>query len=93
MLAAAVFTGGEVDSPSRNLARYISWMADRYNPEFGCHGCLSFRRDLVVAGIIVRFNDVGLSGCTSIMETNEHYDRQHIKTYAQRRRTPFRRYY
>ncbi|NVK23514.1 MAG: M28 family peptidase, partial [Gammaproteobacteria bacterium] len=23
------FTGGEVDSPSRNLARYIDWMADR----------------------------------------------------------------
>ena len=69
------FTGGEVDSPSRNLARYISWMADRYIPNLDV--MVVYRLDRFGRGGHHRpFNDVGFPG-VRIMETNEHYDRQH----------------
>ena len=69
------FTGGEVDSPSRNLARYIDLMADRYIPNLDT--MVVYRLDRFGRGGHHRpFNDLGFPG-VRIMETNEHYDRQH----------------
>lgn len=69
------FTGGEVDSPSRNLARYIDRMADRYIPNLDT--MVIYRLDRFRRGGHHRpFNDLGYPG-VRIMETNEHYDRQH----------------
>lgn len=69
------FTGGEVDSPSRNLARYIDWIADRYIPNLDT--MMVYRLDRFARGGHHRpFNAVGFPG-VRIMETNEHYDRQH----------------
>ena len=69
------FSGGEVDSPSRNLARYIDVMADRYIPNLDV--MMVYRLDRFGRGGHHRpFNDAGFPG-VRIMETNEHYDRQH----------------
>ena len=69
------FTGGEVDSPSRNLARYISKMADMYIPNLDM--MMVYRLDRFGRGGHHRpFNKVGIPA-VRIMETNEHYDRQH----------------
>ena len=69
------FTGGEVDSPSRNLARYIDRMADRYIRNLDT--MMVYRLDRFRRGGHHRpFNDAGWPG-VRIMETNEHYDRQH----------------
>lgn len=69
------FTGGEVDSPSRNLARYIDRMADRYIPNLDT--MMIYRLDRFRRGGHHRpFNEAGFPG-VRIMETNEHYDRQH----------------
>lgn len=69
------FTGGEVDSPSRNLARYIDWMADRYIPNLDT--MVIYRLDRFGRGGHHRpFNDLGYPG-VRIMETNENYHRQH----------------
>lgn len=69
------FTGGEVDSPSRNLARYIDLMADKYIPNLDV--MMVYRLDRFGRGGHHRpFNAVGIPG-VRIMETNEHYDRQH----------------
>jgi len=69
------FTGGEVDSPSRNLARYIDRMADQYIPNLDV--MMVYRLDRFGRGGHHRpFNDMGYPG-VRIMETNEHYDRQH----------------
>ena len=69
------FTGGEVDSPSRNLARYIDRMADRYVPNLDV--MMVYRLDRFGRGGHHRpFNDVG-APAVRVMETNEHYDRQH----------------
>jgi hypothetical protein len=69
------FTGGEVDSPSRNLARYIDLMADRYIENLDT--MVVYRLDRFRRGGHHRpFNDLGFPG-VRIMETNEHYDRQH----------------
>ncbi|MBU2879597.1 M28 family peptidase [Aliiglaciecola lipolytica] len=69
------FTGGEVDSPSRNLARYIDWMADRYIPNLDT--MVIYRLDRFARGGHHRpFNDLGYPG-VRIMETNENYHRQH----------------
>ncbi|MEO9969803.1 MAG: M28 family peptidase [Hyphomonadaceae bacterium] len=69
------FTGGEVDSPSRNLARYIDRMADKYIPNLDI--MMVYRLDRFGRGGHHRpFNAVGIPG-VRIMETNEHYDRQH----------------
>lgn len=69
------FTGGEVDSPSRNLARYIDFMADRYIDNLDT--MVVYRLDRFRRGGHHRpFNDLGYPG-VRIMETNEHYDRQH----------------
>jgi Zn-dependent M28 family amino/carboxypeptidase len=68
------FTGGEVDSPSRNLARYVHRMA-RYVPNLDMK--MIYRLDRFGRGGHHRpFNEAGFPG-VRIMETNEHYDRQH----------------
>lgn len=69
------FTGGEVDSPSRNLARYIDRMADQYLTNLDV--MMVYRLDRYRRGGHHRpFNDAGMPG-VRIMETHEHYDRQH----------------
>jgi len=69
------FTGGEVDSPSRNLARYVKSMADQYMTNLDV--MMVYRLDRYRRGGHHRpFNDVGMPG-VRIMETHEHYDRQH----------------
>ena len=69
------FTGGEVDSPSRNLARYIKKLGENYlyNTEI----MMVYRLDRFGRGGHHRpFNEAGIPG-VRIMETWEHYDRQH----------------
>jgi Zn-dependent M28 family amino/carboxypeptidase len=69
------FQGGEVDSPSRNLARFIDRVADQYIPNLDT--MLVYRLDRFRRGGHHRpFNDVGMPG-VRIMEVHEHYDRQH----------------
>ncbi|WP_420794510.1 M28 family metallopeptidase [Thalassomonas haliotis] len=69
------FTGGEVDSPSRNIARYIDKLADDYIPNLDV--MMVYRLDRFGRGGHHRpFNEVGFPG-VRIMETNEDYDRQH----------------
>jgi len=69
------FTGGEVDSPSRNLARYIKRVGEQYVPNLDV--MMVYRLDRFGRGGHHRpFNDLGYPG-VRIMETNEHYDRQH----------------
>ncbi len=69
------FTGGEVDSPSRNLARYIKAQADQYMTNLDV--MLVYRLDRFRRGGHHRpFNVAGIPGIR-IMETHEHYDRQH----------------
>lgn len=68
------FTGGEVDSASRNLARYIKEQA-RHVPDLEV--MLVYRLDRFGRGGHHRpFNDVGFPA-VRVMETHEHYDRQH----------------
>ncbi|MCU7554488.1 M28 family metallopeptidase [Alteromonas sp. ASW11-19] len=69
------FTGGEVDSPSRNLARYIDRIADEFIPNLDT--MVIYRLDRYGRGGHHRpFNDLGYPGIR-IMETNENYNRQH----------------
>ena len=69
------FTGGEVDSPSRNLARYVDRMADMYVPNLDV--MMIYRLDRFGRGGHHRpFNDVGYPA-VRIMEANEDYRRQH----------------
>lgn len=68
------YTGGEVDSPSRNLARYIERMATHV-PNLDV--MMVYRLDRFGRGGHHRpFNDAGFPA-VRVMETNEHYDRQH----------------
>ncbi len=69
------FTGGEVDSPSRNLARYIDRLADGYVPNLDV--MVVYRLDRFGRGGHHRpFNDLGFPA-VRIMEANEDYRRQH----------------
>ncbi len=69
------FRGGEVDSPSRNLARYVKTMADQYMTNLDV--MMVYRLDRFGRGGHHRpFNAVGIPG-VRIMEVHEHYDRQH----------------
>jgi hypothetical protein len=69
------FTGGEVDSPSRNLGRYVDSMADAFIPNLDV--MMIYRLDRFGRGGHHRpFNDAGYPA-VRIMETNEHYQRQH----------------
>lgn len=78
------FTGGEVDSPSRQIARMVDRTADQYIPNLDV--MMVYRLDRFGRGGHHRpFNEVGIPG-VRIMETNEHYDRQHqdIRTEGDR---------
>lgn len=69
------FRGGEVDSPSRNVARYVDRMADLYVPNLDI--MMIYRLDRFGRGGHHRpFNDVGFPA-VRIMEANEDYRRQH----------------
>jgi hypothetical protein len=69
------YSGGEVDSPSRNIARYVDRMADEFVPNLDV--MMIYRLDRFGRGGHHRpFNEAGIPG-VRIMETNEHYDRQH----------------
>ncbi|MCF6219601.1 MAG: M28 family metallopeptidase [Robiginitomaculum sp.] len=69
------FRGGEVDSPSRNLARYVKAMGDQYMTNLDV--MMVYRLDRFGRGGHHRpFNAVGIPG-VRIMEVHEHYDRQH----------------
>jgi hypothetical protein len=68
-------TGGEVDGISRQLARYVDRMADRYVP--GLDVWMIYRLDRFGRGGHHRpFADLGYPA-VRIMETHENYDRQH----------------
>ena len=69
------YSGGEVDSPSRNIARYVDRMADEFIPNLDV--MMIYRLDRFGRGGHHRpFNEVGMPG-VRIMETHEHYHRQH----------------
>lgn len=69
------FTGGEVDSPSRNVARYVDKMADKYIQNLDV--MMIYRLDRFGRGGHHRpFNAVGFPA-VRIMETNENYNMQH----------------
>ncbi len=67
--------GGEVDSASRNIARYVDEMADRYIPNLDI--MMIYRLDRFGRGGHHRpFNEAGFPA-VRIMETNENYTQQH----------------
>ena len=69
------FQGGEVDSASRNIARYVDEMADRYIPNLDV--MMIYRLDRFGRGGHHRpFNEAGFPA-VRIMETNENYTQQH----------------
>ena len=69
------FYGGEVDGPSRQLARYIHSMTNRYMTNL--KAVMIYRLDRFGRGGHHRpFNDEGFPG-VRIMETHENYVRQH----------------
>lgn len=69
------FQGGEIDSASRNLARFIDDLADRYITNLDV--MMVYRLDRFGRGGHHRpFNEVGFPA-VRIMETNENYNWQH----------------
>lgn len=69
------FYGGEVDGPSRQLARYIDRITDDYMTNLDA--IMIYRLDRFGRGGHHRpFNDEGFTG-VRIMETHENYNRQH----------------
>jgi Zn-dependent M28 family amino/carboxypeptidase len=67
--------GGEVDGVSRQLARYVDRMTEMYIDNL--NAMMIYRLDRFGRGGHHRpFNDAGFPGIR-IMETHEHYDRQH----------------
>jgi len=69
------FYGGEVDGPSRQLARYIHQMTSNFMPEMNPQ--MIYRLDRFGRGGHHRpFNDEGYAA-VRIMESHENYDRQH----------------
>jgi Zn-dependent M28 family amino/carboxypeptidase len=67
--------GGEVDGPSRQIARYVDRIADLYFPNLDA--MMIYRLDRFGRGGHHRpFNDLGFPG-VRIMETHENYNRQH----------------
>ncbi len=69
------FTGGEVDSASRNVARYIDQLSDQYMTNLDV--MMVYRLDRYRRGGHHRpFNQEGFPG-VRLMEVHEHYDRQH----------------
>jgi Zn-dependent M28 family amino/carboxypeptidase len=69
------YHGGEVDSPSRNLARYIDRVADTYLPDFRVH--MIYRTDRYSrGGDQVPFLEAGYPA-VRVTEAHENYTRQH----------------
>jgi len=69
------FYGGEVDGPSRQLARYIDKITDAYMTNLDA--IMIYRLDRFGRGGHHRpFNDAGFTG-VRIMETHENYNEQH----------------
>lgn len=69
------YQGGEVDSASRNIARYVDRMADLYIPNLDV--MMVYRLDRFGRGGHHRpFNEAGFPA-VRIMETNENYTQQH----------------
>ena len=68
-------TGGENDSASRQLARFIKETADLYSPKFGVQ--MVYRRDRYLrGGDHIPFVERGFSA-VRFTEPNEDYDHQH----------------
>jgi len=73
--SAMRYYGGEVDGPSRQLARYIDKLTDTYMTNLDA--IMIYRLDRFGRGGHHRpFNDEGFTG-VRIMETHENYNRQH----------------
>lgn len=69
------FYGGEIDGPSRQLARYIDRLTDDYMSNMDA--IMIYRLDRFGRGGHHKpFNDAGFTG-VRIMETHENYNRQH----------------
>lgn len=69
------FYGGEVDGPSRQLARYVHRITSEYMPEM--HPMMIYRLDRFGRGGHHKpFCDAGYPG-VRIMEAHENYNRQH----------------
>jgi hypothetical protein len=69
------FYGGEIDGPSRQLARYIDKLTDAYM--LNLDAIMIYRLDRFGRGGHHKpFNDAGFTG-VRIMETHENYYRQH----------------
>lgn len=69
------FYGGEIDGPSRQLARYVHSMTEKYMTNL--RAIMIYRLDRFGRGGHHRpFNDAGFPG-VRIMETHENYHRQH----------------
>ncbi|HEX7049599.1 MAG TPA: M28 family peptidase [Longimicrobiales bacterium] len=69
------FTGGEVDGPSRQLARLIDRLTDQYMTNLDA--MMVYRLDRFGRGGHHRpFNDLGFPG-VRLMEAHENYTRQH----------------
>ena len=69
------FYGGEVDGPSRQLARYIDRLTEEYMTNL--EAIMIYRLDRFGRGGHHKpFNDEGFTG-VRIMETHENYNRQH----------------
>ncbi len=70
-----VFSEGPEDSDSRQIARYVEEIGERYVPEIDID--LIFRRDRFGrGGDHTAFNREGIAG-VRLVEANEDYDRQH----------------
>jgi len=69
------FYGGEVDGPSRQIARYVDHLTDTYMTNL--NAIMIYRLDRFGRGGHHKpFNDEGFPG-VRIMETHENYNRQH----------------
>ena len=69
-------TGGELDTPARQLARYIARVADTYLPNLDVE--IIYRLDRYGrGGHHTPFFLAGFPAAVRLMEAHEHYDRQH----------------
>jgi hypothetical protein len=75
-LSAILRTGGELDTPARQLARYIDRVADLYFPNLNVE--IIYRLDRFGrGGHHTPFFMAGFPASVRLMEAHEHYDRQH----------------
>ena len=75
-LRRVLSTGGELDTPARQLARYIARVADTYLPNLDVE--IIYRLDRYGrGGHHTPFFLAGFPAAVRLMEAHEHYDRQH----------------